>query len=118
MHATPTTSDVSATTMLTPNDVYDASFRYSMFARGYDADEVDVFLDACKHTLSVLEHEHSELGLPEPPARTLAPRAVDNVRFDNVGNYYNAEQVDSFLDEVQQSILDYAMPVMHATHAV
>ena len=48
MHATPTTSDVSATTMLTPNDICNASFSYNLFASGYDADEVDEFLDACQ----------------------------------------------------------------------
>lgn len=118
MHATPTTSDVSATTMLTPNDICNASFSYNLFASGYDADEVDEFLDACQYTLSVLEHEHSKLGLPEPPERTLAPRAVANITFCSRGNWYNAKQVDLFLDEVQQSILDYVMPVMRATRHV
>lgn len=118
MLATHTISDVSGTTMLTPNDICNASFSCNLFASGYDADEVDELLDACQHTLSVLEHEHSRLGLPEPPERTLAPRAVANITFGGHGNWYNAKQVDLFLDEVQQSILDYAMPVMHATRHV
>lgn len=104
--------------LLTPKQIQDAEFDTDVTDKYYSALQVDDFLDDCYITLARLENtlRAKSKQLKKAMYRYLTSYEIQSVQFAMITKkrlfrkdkeYYSADQVDDFLNQIQQSITAY-----------